>query len=141
MRRLPFLDRSDELRRLRRFLGAREGGLAVVYGRRRLGKSRLVSEALPAKRSVYYVADDRQASLQRAALAEEIARLVPGFSAVIYPGWDELLRRFWAEAYWPSTSSRRSWRRRQSCLASSRSRWTPRTVGEFAWSSRGRLSG
>jgi AAA+ ATPase superfamily predicted ATPase len=96
--RLPFLDRVDESRRLRHFLNAGEGGLAVVYGRRRLGKSRLLAEALPAKRAVYYVADDREATLQRAALAEEIARLIPGFSAVTYPGWDELLGRFWAEA-------------------------------------------
>ncbi len=96
--RLPFLDRSDESRRLRRFFSARDGGLAVVHGRRRLGKSRLLSEALPASRAVYYVADDREATLQRAALAEEIARLVPGFSDVTYPGWDELLGRLWADA-------------------------------------------
>jgi AAA+ ATPase superfamily predicted ATPase len=96
--RLAFLDRADELRRLKGFFGARDGGLAVVYGRRRLGKSRLLSEALPAKRAVYYVADDREATLQRAAVAGEVARLIPGFSDVTYPGWDELLRRFWAEA-------------------------------------------
>jgi hypothetical protein len=96
--RLPFLNRTDESRRLKAFLGTREGGLAVVYGRRRLGKSRLLSEALARKRAVYYVADDREATLQRAALAEEIGRLIPGFSDVTYPGWDELLRRFWAEA-------------------------------------------
>jgi AAA+ ATPase superfamily predicted ATPase len=95
---LPFLNRTEESRRLRGFFDARAGGLAVVYGRRRLGKSRLLSEVLPGKRAVYYVADDREATLQRAALAEEIGRLVPGFSAVTYPGWDELLRRFWAEA-------------------------------------------
>ncbi len=96
--RLPFLDRKGELRRLRAFFGGQEGGLAAVYGRRRLGKSRLLSQALPSTRAVYYVADDREASLQRAALAEETARLIPGFSDVTYPGWDELLRRFWREA-------------------------------------------
>ncbi len=96
--RLPFLDRTDESRRLKAFFGAGEGGLAVVYGRRRLGKSRLLSEALPGERAVYYVADDREATLQRAALSEEIGRLIPGFSNVTYPGWEELLRRFWAEA-------------------------------------------
>jgi AAA+ ATPase superfamily predicted ATPase len=96
--RLPFLDRTNESRRLKAFFDAREGGLAVVHGRRRLGKSRLLSEALPEKRAVYYVADDREATLQRSALAEEIGRLVPGFSQVVYPGWEELLRRFWTEA-------------------------------------------
>jgi hypothetical protein len=96
--RLPFLDRTDESRRLKAFFDGREGGLAVVHGRRRLGKSRLLSESLPVGRAVYYVADDREAILQRAALAEEIGRLIPGFSNVAYPGWDELLRRLWAEA-------------------------------------------
>jgi len=96
--KFPFLDRTDESRRLKAFFDSSEGGLAVVYGRRRLGKSRLLAETLPAKRAVYYVADDREATLQRAALAEEIGRLVPGFPDVTYPGWDELLRRFWAEA-------------------------------------------
>lgn len=96
--RLPFLDRSDEAARLRAFIAGREGGLAVLYGRRRLGKSRLLMEVLPRERTIYYVADDREAALQRRALAEEISRLVPGFADVTYPGWDELLRRFWAEA-------------------------------------------
>lgn len=96
--RLPFLNRTDESRRLEAFLDSREGGLAVLYGRRRLGKSRLLSEALPARRAVYYVADDREATLQRVALSGEIGRLIPGFSDVTYPGWEELLRRFWSEA-------------------------------------------
>jgi AAA+ ATPase superfamily predicted ATPase len=96
--RLPFLDRTAESRRLKAFFAGGDGGLAVVYGRRRLGKSRLLSEVLPEDRAVYYVTDDREATLQRAALAEEIGRLIPGFSNVTYPGWEELLRRFWAEA-------------------------------------------
>jgi AAA+ ATPase superfamily predicted ATPase len=96
--RLPFLDRGDEARRLKAFLGGSEGGLAVLHGRRRLGKSRLLLEVLPRARAIYYVADDREATLQRRALAEEISRLMPGFADVTYPDWDALLRRFWAEA-------------------------------------------
>ena len=42
--------------------------------------------------------DDRESVLQRAALAAEIARLIPGFGQVVYPGWDALLDRFWHEA-------------------------------------------
>jgi AAA+ ATPase superfamily predicted ATPase len=95
---LPFLDRTDEISRLRSLLGRPEGGLAVVYGRRRCGKSRLLSEALHGRRSVYYVGDDRESALQRAALAGEIARLVPGFSDVRYPDWEALLTRFWRDA-------------------------------------------
>jgi len=96
--KLPFLDRSAEAERLSAFFEGREGGLAVLYGRRRLGKSRLLLEVLSKERAVYFVADDREAALQRRGLAEEISRLLPGFGDVIYPDWDGLLRRFWAEA-------------------------------------------
>ena len=95
---LPFLDRRDEAGRLRALFERRDGGLAVVYGRRRLGKSRLLLEVLPKGRGIYYIADDREASLQRRALAGEIGRLLPGFADVGYPDWEGLLRRFWSEA-------------------------------------------
>ncbi|MBK5296610.1 MAG: ATP-binding protein [Vicinamibacteria bacterium] len=96
--RLPFLDRRDEAGRLTALFKRRDGGLAVVYGRRRLGKSRLLLEVLPKRRGIYYIADDREASLQRRALAGEIGRLLPGFADVVYPDWEALLRRFWSEA-------------------------------------------
>ena len=93
--RLTFLDRTEELARLRALLARRERAVAVLYGRRRCGKSRLLLEVLPPRRTAYYVADDRESILQRAALASEIARVVPGFDQVIYPDWDALLGRAW----------------------------------------------
>jgi len=95
---LRFLDRGEELMRLRRLVAGRRRGFGVLYGRRRCGKSRLLLEALPARRSVYYVADDRESPLQRAALATELARLLPGFNRVTYPDWDALLSRVWDQA-------------------------------------------
>ena len=96
--RLPFLDRGEELRRLRRLVAGRRRGFGVLYGRRRCGKSRLLLEALPAGHAVYYVADDRASPLQRSALATELARLHPGFDRVTYPDWDALLARVWDQA-------------------------------------------
>ncbi len=96
--KLPFLDRNEEAARFRRLLDRPEGSLGVVYGRRRCGKSRLLREILPPARSVYYVGDDREGSLQRASLATEIGRLLPGFERVTYPDWDALLARWWGEA-------------------------------------------
>ena len=95
---LPFLDRADELVRLRSLLKRAEGGLAVLYGRRRCGKSRLLREALQGRPAAYYVGDDRESALQRAALAVEVARLVPGFADVRYPDWEALLLRWRREA-------------------------------------------
>jgi AAA+ ATPase superfamily predicted ATPase len=96
--KLPFLDREEETARLARLLAGTEGSLGVLYGRRRCGKSRLLREVLAPERSVYYVGDDREGPLQRAALAAEIARVLPGFDQVEYPEWDALFARFWNEA-------------------------------------------
>jgi hypothetical protein len=95
---LPFLDRAEERRRLERLLDGRRGSLAVLYGRRRRGKSRLIREVIRGRACVYYVGDDREAPLQRAGLAGEIGRFMPGFDAVGYPGWDALLARWYGEA-------------------------------------------
>lgn len=95
---LTFLDRRDEVRRLRALARGKDGALAVLYGRRRCGKSRLVQEALPRARTTSYVSDERDASLQRAALAAEVARRLPGFADVAYPDWASLLSRWAREA-------------------------------------------
>lgn len=96
--KIPFLDRQEEAARLQRLVSRSEGSLGVLYGRRRCGKSRLLREVLPRTRAVYYVGDDREASLQLASLAAEIGRLLPGFERVTYPDWDALLARWWREA-------------------------------------------
>jgi hypothetical protein len=98
MVQIPFLDRHEERSRLRNLLARRDGSFGVLYGRRRLGKSRLLREVLPKSRSVYYVGDDRESTLQRAGLATEVARLIPGFDRVTYPDWDALFARLWEQA-------------------------------------------
>ena len=96
--KLPFLDRREEVRRLQRLLRRDEGSLGVLYGRRRCGKSRILREIMPARGSVFYVGDEREAALQRTSLAGEIARLLEGFGDVSYPDWEGLLARWWREA-------------------------------------------
>ena len=96
--RLPFLDRTRELTRLRRALSRPGGSLIVVYGRRRCGKSRLVQEALRERRHAYYLADLSDAAIQRQALAVEAGRLVPGFAAAAYPDWAAFLETWRARA-------------------------------------------
>lgn len=86
------------MRRLTRFLRRGTGSLATMYGRRRCGKSRLLQEAIAADLGIYFLADEREPSLQRASLAREMARLLPGFSEVQYPDWEALLGRWWREA-------------------------------------------
>jgi len=95
---LPFQDRNEELARLRKRFTSRSATLVCLYGRRRCGKSRLLLAALEGLPAVYYVGDDREAVLQRRSLAKEIARIVEGFDRTEYPGWDDLLDRWLADA-------------------------------------------
>lgn len=95
--RFPFLDRAAELTRLRRVLHARTPGLAVLYGRRRLGKSRLIQEALTGLQAVYFVGDEGDSAVQREAAAREISMLIEGFADVRYPDWSSLLERYFRD--------------------------------------------
>ena len=72
---MRFLDRKAELAALES-LGSR-GGLAVVWGRRRIGKTRLLLEWCERQRGVYTVADQAGAEAQRAYLARAIAEVLP----------------------------------------------------------------
>jgi AAA+ ATPase superfamily predicted ATPase len=49
--------RGQELERLARLLRSPEGGLRVVYGRRRIGKTRLLLEWVKRSGCLYTVAD------------------------------------------------------------------------------------
>ena len=96
---MEFLDRIDEKRRLTRFLSLEEGAMACLYGRRRIGKSRLLEEVLGAGAEVVsYCADKSDPALQRARMAEDVARLLPGFADVAYYDWRSFFERWQREA-------------------------------------------
>jgi uncharacterized protein len=99
---LPFLNRDEEKKRLSELI-EKGSQFAAIYGRRRCGKSRLLREVLPRHSSVYYIGDEREATLQRESLAKEISRLIQGFDQVSYPQWESLFDRWWKEA--PSHST------------------------------------
>ncbi|MFA6032105.1 MAG: ATP-binding protein [Myxococcota bacterium] len=96
--RLPFLDRERETERLTRCFNAAEGTLSCLYGRRRCGKSRLISEAIKNRSAVFYVGDERNAALQRLSLSKSVASLIKGFDTVSYPDWDSLFGQFFDRA-------------------------------------------
>jgi hypothetical protein len=95
---MKFIGRQDEFGRLRRLSQGRDGGLAVVYGRRRVGKTRLLVEWVHAERGLYTVADQSASAVQRRYFAEAAASVFPGFADVDYPDWRSLLSRFAREA-------------------------------------------
>ena len=100
---MQFLNRAAELDRLDAVL-RRPGSFAAIWGRRRVGKSRLLLEWSSRHDGLYTVADLSAAPVQRRYLAEAAAQRFPGFASVEYPDWRSFLDRLRAEAAaarWP----------------------------------------
>lgn len=95
---MKFVDRQEELARLDRVASSEEGGLVVVYGRRRVGKTRLLLEWAGKHAGLYTVADQSVPELQRRYFAETIGEALPGFGEVEYRDWGSLLSRLAREA-------------------------------------------
>src|SRR6187399_2155430 len=93
-----FLDRQSELGRLDDLMKSREGRLAVVYGRRRVGKTRLLLEWASRHGGLYTVADQSAPEVQRRYFATALATQFAGFADVEYPDWAGLLARVSREA-------------------------------------------
>ncbi len=86
---MKFVDRIEEMKRLQSALMSEKPSFIVVYGRRRLGKSTLIKNALTGA-DIYYMADQTEASHQITLLAKEIGMKLEGFNRLIYPDWNAL---------------------------------------------------
>lgn len=86
------------MKRLDRLARSKEGGLAVIWGRRRIGKTRLLLEWTTKHHGAYFVADESSAAVQRKYLALALADRLPGFADVDYPDWRSLFHRLAKEA-------------------------------------------
>jgi len=95
---MKFIDRQEEMKRMDRVMERGEAALVVLWGRRRMGKSRLLTEWCVKHDGLYWVADESAAPIQRRYLASEIEQVFPGFSSVEYPDWASLLNRLSDEA-------------------------------------------
>lgn len=90
---MEFLDREPELERLSALTARSGGGLAVLYGRRRIGKTRILLEWARQAGGLYTVADESAPGVQRRYFARSVAARLPGFADVVYEDWGALLTR------------------------------------------------
>lgn len=89
---IPFLDRSEEKMRISRLLDGEEGAFCSIYGRRRCGKTRLLSECLKNRGNVLnYVADRSDRSAQIARFLNEAQTLHPAFRSLSVLDWGAVL--------------------------------------------------
>lgn len=95
---MKFTNRKQELERLDQLARLPDGGLAVVWGRRRVGKTRLLLEWCHKHNGIYYAADESSASVQRKYLALALDQFLPGFASVEYPDWTSLFLRLARDA-------------------------------------------
>ena len=94
---MRFIDRAHEMRRLDAAL-AQPGAFAVVWGRRRVGKTRLLVEWSQRQDGLYAAADPSAPAVQRRYLAAAVGGRFPGFADVEYPDWQSFLLRLAREA-------------------------------------------
>lgn len=95
---MRFVDRRDEIERLQRLTNRGEPALVVVYGRRRVGKTRLLLEWSSGADGLYTVADQSVAEVQRRYFAGAVSARLAGFADVDYPDWASLLGRLARDA-------------------------------------------
>ena len=89
---VDFVNRSEELDRLYDLFDLGNGDLAVVYGRRRLGKTRLVKKALEGREdAVFYQARQKTQELQREQFIEAAADTFPSIED-IRRDWERVFR-------------------------------------------------
>ena len=84
------IDRDSELRRLREAIGD-PPQLVVLRGRRRVGKSFLLTHALARQRGVFFQADEQGERSHLDMLAREVARLLGPRVPLRFESWDEAL--------------------------------------------------
>lgn len=87
---MKFVDRTDEINRIKSTLTRDSSSFVVIYGRRRLGKSTLMRKVLT-DRDVYFLADRSERQYQISLLAKVLAEKFPDFDKLSYPDWESLL--------------------------------------------------
>ncbi len=90
-----FIDRVEELKELNYAYKSRQSYLAVIYGRRRIGKTELIKHFMKGKKFVYYSATKELERDQMQRLAKEIGHII-GDKAIEkfgVTGWDMLFDR------------------------------------------------
>lgn len=87
-----FIDREVETRLLEEEWGRQGGRMIILYGRRRIGKTRLFSEFIRGKEGIMYFAEDTAAPIQIRQLQEKCAQFYNDtlLASLEITSWDQL---------------------------------------------------
>lgn len=89
-----FVDREQEMATLQSEYGRDGSGLVVLYGRRRVGKTTLISEFIRDKKALFFLASEESESQNRLAFQEKAADFLSSdlLKNVEVKSWDVLFR-------------------------------------------------
>ena len=90
---MKFIGRQSELQTLEQEY-RRDGGFVVIYGRRRVGKTRLIKEFIKDKPAVYFLATEEVEAQSMKRMAGVIARATGNalLGNVTFSDWADLFR-------------------------------------------------
>lgn len=88
---IPFLDRQREQSKIQKALNREASQLIVLYGRRRCGKSRLLTHMLDEGKDIYYHADRTDSTHQIELFSNQASIIFNGFNRATYPNWETVL--------------------------------------------------
>ena len=87
-----FIGRKDELKKLNELYEAEGFHMAVIYGRRRIGKSTLITKFIQGKKAIYYMATKVGTPRNVELLGREVlAVLAPRMTGVAFQKLEDLL--------------------------------------------------
>ncbi len=92
---MVFFNRKDELKFLQKQNNHRPS-LIILYGRRRVGKTELIEEALENRRSIYFLADQKPEKENINALKRAMAKHIEDdlFQETDFEDWVRLFEAF-----------------------------------------------
>lgn len=73
-----FIGREQELKKLNRMYASDKLEVAIIYGRRRVGKTTLISEFCKGKKTIFFAAQENSAGQNLAALSDAITETLSG---------------------------------------------------------------
>ncbi|NLG03807.1 MAG: AAA family ATPase, partial [Clostridia bacterium] len=68
-----FIDREPEMKTLKKEYSTKDSSLVIVYGRRRVGKTTLLTEFIREKQALYFLATQESEVLNLAAFKDKVA--------------------------------------------------------------------
>ncbi|MGI6790336.1 AAA family ATPase [Aminivibrio sp.] len=90
-----FIGRESEMEQLNRLYGEKGFQMPVVYGRRRVGKTRLISEFCRNKKTVFFTAIEQNDTEALRMFSEAVLQGLPGMQSSFitsFDSWDSAFR-------------------------------------------------